>query len=53
MVTAGKPVPGAVVNARQGGQSWTTVTDEDGRFTLEGLPAGVVNLDVRMFGFQL
>ena len=38
--------------ARKGGQAWTTTSDEQGRFAVEGLPAGALTVEVRMFGFQ-
>lgn len=52
VVSGGAPLPGAVVTASQGAQTWTTVTDEAGRFTLENVPAGAINLEVQQFGFQ-
>lgn len=52
-VTAqGKAIPGAAVTVRAGSQSWTTASDEQGRFSMEGLPAGALTVEVRMFGFQ-
>ncbi|HEY3443322.1 MAG TPA: TonB-dependent receptor [Paludibaculum sp.] len=52
-VTAqGKAIPGAAVTVKAGGQSWATASDEQGRFAVEGLPAGALTVEVRMFGFQ-
>jgi len=52
-VTAqGKAIPGAAVTVTAGGQTWTTTSDEQGRFAVEGLPAGALTVEVRMFGFQ-
>ena len=48
----GRPAPGAVVTASQGGQTWTTVSGEDGSFRLEGVPAGALEVEVKLFGFQ-
>ena len=48
----GRAVPGAVVSAKTGEKTVTTVSDEAGRFTLEDPGPGAVNLEVRMFGFQ-
>lgn len=52
IVSGGAPLPGAVVTIKQGTQTWSTVTDESGRFTLENLPAGALNIEVQQFGFQ-
>ncbi len=52
VLSGGAPLPGAVITAKQGTQSWSTVTDEAGRFTLENLPAGPLNVEVQQFGFQ-
>lgn len=50
--SAGKPIPGATVTVVQSGQSWTTVTSEDGKFRFDQLPAGPVQVELQMFGFQ-
>lgn len=42
----GGPAPGALITARRpgGGVAWTVVADGEGRFRLEGLPAGPLDL---------
>src|SRR3974390_1566065 len=47
----GIPVPGATVRATQGDKSLVTVTDENGRYHLDGITDGAWVLDVRMFRF--
>jgi hypothetical protein len=47
----GQPIPGASITAAQGDQKVTTITDEDGRYHFEKLPAGEWNFTVEMFGF--
>ena len=49
--TAGMPVAGADVRVRQTGAS--AVTDDAGRFVLEGLPPGTQVMIVRRLGFAL
>jgi len=53
VVYRGKPVPGAVVTVRQEGRQWSTTTDEQGRFTVADAPEGVVEVEARLFGFDL
>ena len=53
VVYRGKPVPGAVVTVRQEGRQWSTTTDEQGRFTVAGAPEGAVEVEARLFGFDL
>ena len=50
--SAGLPVPGAVVSALQGDRRVSTVTDEDGRYTLVGLAPGAWRLEVELTGFR-
>lgn len=50
--SAGQPVPGATVLARQGERRLLTTTGEDGRYEFKDLPAGVWLLEVTMFGFE-
>ena len=51
VVYRGKPVPGAVVTAKQGGTQWSTATDEAGAFRIPEAGPGPVEVEVRMFGF--
>ncbi len=53
VTSAGKPVPGAVITAQAGAESFSTTTSESGRFSFDGLPEGALTVSVRMFGFQL
>jgi len=50
----GGPVPGATVKVinQITKQDFTAVTDADGRYKVEGLPAGVYNLSVTATGFK-
>ncbi len=50
----GVPIPGAVVRAAAGEQSRPAeiLTDLDGSFLLEALPAGIYRLTVEIVGFQ-
>jgi len=50
--SGGLPVPGAVVTATQGNRKLVTLTDEDGRYSLAGLSAGMWKLEVELTGFQ-
>src|SRR6185436_267001 len=47
----GQPVPGAVVRAEQGDLVLSTLTDANGEFKLDKMPAGAWTIDVSMFGF--
>jgi len=47
----GLPVPGAVVTAIQGGQKFTTSTDDDGTYSFRDLPDGTWNVEVQLTGF--
>ena len=49
----GKPVPGAVVTVRQEGRQWSMATDEAGRFEVAGVLEGAVEVEARLFGFDL
>jgi hypothetical protein len=52
-VTAnGIPVPGATVKATCGDTTLTTISDEQGRYKLTGLPNGPCSLEVQMFRFS-
>lgn len=53
VVHRGKPVPGAVVTVRQQDKQWQTVTDEEGRFSVPDVPEGAVEIEARLFGFDL
>ena len=48
----GLPVPGATVTALRGGQSFSAITDSEGRYSLAGLADGVWTIEVEMFGFE-
>jgi trimeric autotransporter adhesin len=52
VVFNGQAVPGVLVTAVQGSQSFTTTTDDGGSYQLNGLAAGEWKLRVEMFGFQ-
>ena len=45
-------IPGATVTAKATGQTFTTATGPDGRFTFTDLPGGKGTIDVQMFGFD-
>ena len=48
----GLPVPGATVSATEGGRRLITVTDEEGKYTLDTLTPGTWVVEVEMFGFE-
>jgi trimeric autotransporter adhesin len=48
----GLPVPGATITMSQGDKKFVTTTDENGAYSFSGLPDGVYNLEVEMFGFS-
>lgn len=48
---AGQPIPGATVTATQGTQKLSTVTDEQGHYHFDSIPAGDYEFSVEMFGF--
>lgn len=50
--SAGLPIPGAAVAARQGASQITVYTGEDGSYEFPGLGAGVWRIGVEMFGFE-
>ena len=52
VTSAGRAIPGATVQVRQGEQRWSTLTDDEGRFHIESVLAGAVTIEVRMFAFQ-
>ncbi len=45
------PVPGATVTATQGERRLVTATDENGRYTLDGMGPGKWTIQVEQFGF--
>ena len=47
----GIPLPGATVTATQGERKLVTATDENGRYTLDGMTAGAWAVEVDLFGF--
>ncbi|MCS7315887.1 MAG: TonB-dependent receptor [Bryobacterales bacterium] len=49
--SGGLAVPGALVTATQGARKIVTVTDEHGRYLLEGLTPGAWELEVQLPGF--
>lgn len=53
VVFRGKPVPGAVVTVRQQDRQWQAITDEQGRFSVGEVPDGAVEVEARLFGFDL
>ena len=48
--SAGLPIPGATVMARQGDRRISTTTDENGQYELD-LPSGTWNVEVNMMAF--
>ncbi len=50
--SAGLPIPGATVTARQGDKQVATSTDETGAYIFEDLGPGEWKIDVEMLGFQ-
>jgi Carboxypeptidase regulatory-like domain len=48
----GTPVPGATVTVSQGGQRFTTITDQQGLYTFPNLAEGVWKIKVEMSGFS-
>jgi hypothetical protein len=51
VVTAVTEAPISGANIRVRGQELTTVTDEQGSFTLRGVTTGIVTLEIRALGF--
>lgn len=51
IVSAGLPIPGAVVTATLGEKKLATSTDEAGRYLFEDLSPGVWTIQVEAFGF--
>lgn len=51
--SGGLPIPGATVTATQGDHKTVTTTDENGRYSFDGLAPGSYALEVRMFGFRV
>jgi hypothetical protein len=47
----GLPLPGAVVSATSGNRKLVAVTDENGRYSFEGMSSGVWQAQVELFGF--
>ena len=52
IVSAGLPVPGAVVTATLGDNKLVTSTDESGRYLFEDLSPGAWTIQVEAFGFE-
>jgi trimeric autotransporter adhesin len=50
--SGGQPIPGASVTAECGSDRITTVTDQDGRFQIGGLPATPCGFSIAIFGFE-
>jgi hypothetical protein len=50
----GVPIPGAALRLVQSasGQTWLSWTDQNGRFTMPGLPPGRYRIEVTQLGFQ-
>src|SRR5688500_12958407 len=48
----GLPVPGATVSATEGMRRLITVTDDEGKYTLDTLTPGTWVVEVEMFGFE-
>jgi trimeric autotransporter adhesin len=46
-----QPLPGATITATQGDRKLTTATDENGRYTFEGITPGEWTVEVELFGF--
>jgi trimeric autotransporter adhesin len=49
----GIPVPGAEVKATQGETTLTTLSGDQGQYTLDSLTDGTWTIEVRMFGFDV
>src|SRR5947209_3820456 len=47
----GLPLPGAVVTATSGAHKTVAITDESGRYSLDGMTPGVWQAQVELFGF--
>jgi hypothetical protein len=50
--SGGQAIPGATVTATADGQTYTTTTGADGRYTFTGLPNAKATIQVQMFGFE-
>lgn len=50
--SADQPIPGASVTVAQNGQSFSTVTDQEGHYSFPLLGGGEWNVAVQMFGFE-
>lgn len=55
--SSGQPIPGATVtakpiNSQQGTQTFSTTTDENGRYSFSSLSPGTWTIEVQMFGFE-
>jgi hypothetical protein len=51
--SGGRPIPGAAVTADCGSDKISTVTGNDGRFEMGGLPSTPCKFTAAMFGFEL
>jgi hypothetical protein len=49
---AGAPLPGANVVAQARGGTWNAVTDANGRYQFNGLPAGSTTITAQLAGFK-
>ncbi len=52
MKSGDQPIPGATVTITQGGQTLSTVTDQDGHYGFPLLAPGTWTVTVEMFGFE-
>ncbi len=50
--SGGQPIPGATVTIKQGGQTLSTVTDNDGHYAFPPIAAGTWTATVEIFGFE-
>lgn len=51
VVNQGLPLPGTTVQLWSDAESWTTITNADGRYSFRYLPAGAYELNVELLGF--
>lgn len=52
VLSAGLPIPGAIVTAAQGDHKLVTSTDESGAYVFEDLLPGSWTIDIEAFGFE-
>jgi hypothetical protein len=48
----GQPIPGATVTVTNGGKTFSTVTDTNGRYQFPPFGSGPSTVEIRMFGFD-